>query len=111
VRTAYSRRLNGLATAWPAAAAQLFLSGPRLRLWVAATGFPRPGGYRLGLDPAKDLLAVDAALVRAGLAGRVSDDGRAYVIVGRRRLTRLAELVGERPEAAPPEFWPGGAAA
>ncbi|BCJ43918.1 hypothetical protein GCM10010168_67210 [Actinoplanes ianthinogenes] len=111
VRTAYSRRLNALATAWPAAAAQLFLSGPRLRLWVAATGYPRPGGYRLGLDPAKDPLAVDAALVRAGLAGRVTDDGQGYVIVGRRRLTRLAELVGERPEAAPAEFWPGGAAA
>ncbi|GAA4596280.1 hypothetical protein BJY16_001960 [Actinoplanes octamycinicus] len=111
VRTAYSRRLNALAAAWPAAAAQLFLSGPRLRLWVAATGYPRPGGYRLGLDPAKDLAAVDSALIRAGLAGRVSEDKRSYVIAGRRRLTRLAELVGERPEAAPAEFWPGGAAA
>ncbi|WIM96816.1 hypothetical protein ACTOB_000284 [Actinoplanes oblitus] len=111
VRTAYSRRLNALASAWPAAAAQLFLSGPRLRLWVAATGCPRPGGYRLGLDPGKDTRAVDAALIRAGLAGRVSEDQRFYVIAGRRRLTRLAELVGERPEAAPAEFWPGGAAA
>ncbi|MFI1994606.1 hypothetical protein [Actinoplanes sp. NPDC020271] len=111
VRTAYSRRLNALATAWPDAAAQLFLSGPRLRLWVAAAGLPRPGGFRLGLDPAKDPVEVDAALVRVGLAGRVSDDGRSYVIVGRRRLTRLAELVGERPEAAPPEMWPGGAGA
>ena len=36
VRTAYSNRLSGLARAWPAAAGQLFLSGPRLRLWVAA---------------------------------------------------------------------------
>jgi hypothetical protein len=111
VRTAYSRRLNALATAWPDAAAQLFLSGPRLRLWVAAAGRPRPGGFRLGLDPAKDPLAVDAALVRAGLAGRVSEDGRSYLIIGRRRLTRLAELVGERPESAPPEMWPGGAGA
>jgi hypothetical protein len=111
VRTAYSRRLNGLAKAWPEAAAQLFLSGPRLRLWVAAAGLPRPGGFRLGLDPAKDPVEVDAALVRAGLAGRVSDDGRSYLIVGRRRLTRLAELVGERPDAAPPEMWPGSAGA
>ncbi|SNS18601.1 hypothetical protein [Actinoplanes regularis] len=111
VRTAYSRRLNALARAWPEAAAELFLSGPRLRLWVAAAGSPRPGGYRLGLDPARDGLAVDAALVRAGLAGRVSEDGRSYLITGRRRLTRLAELVGERPEAAPSEVWPGGASA
>ncbi|MEV6349824.1 hypothetical protein [Actinoplanes sp. NPDC051851] len=111
VRTAYSRRLNGLARAWPDAAAQLFLSGPRLRLWAAASGAPAGTGYALGLDPAKDGPAVDAALVRAGLAGRMSDDGRSYLITGRRRLTRLAELVGERPEAAPEELWPGGAGA
>ncbi len=108
VRTAYSRRLNGLALAWPGASGRLFLSGPRMRLWVAATGEPRPGGYRLGLDPGDDRAGVVAALVRAGLAGRVSDDGRHYVISGRRRLRRLAELVGERPSAAPEEFWPGG---
>jgi hypothetical protein len=108
VRTAYSRRLNGLARAWPEASAQLFLSGPRLRLWVAAAGSPRPGGWVLGLDPDKDRHAVEAALVRAGLAGRVSDDGRRYLISGARRLRRLAELVGERPPAAPEEFWPGG---
>ncbi|MDI6100584.1 hypothetical protein QLQ12_18400 [Actinoplanes sp. NEAU-A12] len=111
VRTAYSRRLNGLARAWPEASAQLFLSGPRMRLWVAAAGGPRPGGYALGLDPGKDRHVVEAALVRAGLAGRVSDDGRRYLITGARRLRRLAELVGERPSAAPEEFWPGGALA
>ena len=116
VRTAYSRRLNGLARSWPAAAGDLFLSGPRLRLWVAAAGRPRLGGYGLGLDrgksePGKEHEAVDAALARAGLAGRVSDDGRCYVITGRRRLKRLAELVGDPPEAAPDELWPGGATA
>lgn len=111
VLTAYSRRLNGLARAWPEAAAQLFLSGPRLRLWVAAAGEPVPGGYALGLDPAKDPAEIDAALVRAGLAGRVSPGGRRYLIMGKRRLARLAELVGERPPAAPPDRWPGGARA
>ena len=111
VLTAYSSRLNGLARAWPAAAAQLFLSGPRLRLWVAAAGVPVPGGYALGLDPAKDPAQIDAALVRAGLAGRVSDHGRRYLIMGRRRVVRLAELVGERPASAPENLWPGGAAA
>jgi hypothetical protein len=111
VRTAYSQRLNSLARAWPAAAGKLFLSGPRLRLWVAAAGEPRPGGWALGLDPEKDRHAVEAALVRAGLAGRFTDDGGHYLIVGRRRLRRLAELVGERPAAAPAEAWPGGATA
>jgi hypothetical protein len=115
VVTAYSSRLNPLARAWPAAAAQLFLSGPRLRLWVAAAGVPVPGGYALGLGAAKhtpeELRAIDAALVRSGLAGRLSEDGRHYVIAGRRRLRRLAELVGDRPAAAPPELWPDGAGA
>lgn len=111
VLTAYSRRLNGLANFWPDAAAQLFLSGPRLRLWVAAAGEPVTGGYALGLDPAKDVAVIDAALVRAGLAGRVTDAGSRYLIMGKRRLRRLAELVGERPEAAPEHLWPGGAGA
>jgi hypothetical protein len=111
VLTAYSRRLNSLARGWPEAAAQLFLSGPRLRLWVAAAGEPVTSGYALGLDPGKDPVAVDAALVRAGLAGRRSADGQHYLIMGKRRLRRLAELVGERPAAAPAHLWPGGARA
>jgi hypothetical protein len=111
VLTAYSSRLIGLARAWPEVSEQLFLSGPRLRLWVAAAGEPIPGGYALGLDPGKDVAAIDAALVRAGLAGRLSDDGTHMRIMGKRRVRRLAELVGERPEAAPEEMWPGSAAA
>jgi hypothetical protein len=111
VRTAYSSRLNALARAWPAAADQLFLSGPRLRLWVAAAGRPVDGGYALGLDADDPVSTVDAALRRAGLAGAVSDHGRDYLISGRRRLHRLAELVGDRPQAAPEGCWPGGAPA
>jgi hypothetical protein len=111
VRTAYSSRLNGLARSWPAAAHELFLSGPRLRLWVAAAGRPMADGYALGLGPGEDPAIIDAALVRAGLAGTVSDDGRYYLILGRKRLKRLAELVGERPGEAPAAFWPSGVAA
>ncbi|MFI7539702.1 hypothetical protein [Actinoplanes sp. NPDC049599] len=111
VRTAYSSRLNGLARAWPPAGDRLFLTGAQLRLWVAAAGAPRPEGYALGLDPDGNLDKVaDAALTRLGLAGTVQA-GPAYVIAGRRRLARLAELVGERPAAAPERLWPGGAAA
>ena len=110
VRTAYSSRLNPLARAWPPPADRLFLTGPQLRLWVAAAGSPRPEGYALGLDPDGflDRLAGDA-LTRLGLAGSVQA-GPAYVIAGRRRLARLAELVGERPAAAPERLWPGAAA-
>jgi hypothetical protein len=108
VRTAYSSRLDTLASSWPAAAHQLFLSGPRLRLWVAAAGLPTAEGYALGLDPLEDPSIADAALVRAGLAGTVSDDGRYYLILGRKRLARLAELVGERPKEAPAALWPSG---
>ncbi len=111
VRTAYSRRLNGLARTWPPPPGKLFLNGPRLRLWVAAAGIPRPQGYALGLNPDGSLdKAVDAALTRVGLAGTIQA-GPAYVIAGRRRLARLAELVGERPGAAPARLWPGGATA
>ncbi len=114
VRTAYSSRLKALALAWPTAADQLFLSGPRLRLWVAAGGRPVDGGYALGLDPGYGpgtSEAAGAALRRAGLEGVLSNHGRDYLIMGRLRLARLAELVGERPAAAPEAFWPGGPAA
>jgi hypothetical protein len=103
--------LNGLARAWPPPAGRLFLSGPRLRLWVAAAGRPAPGGYALGIDPVDNPEIADSALVRAGLAGTVSDQGRYYLISGRKRLRRLAELVGERPAAAPEQLWPSGATA
>ena len=111
VRTAYSSRLNGLARAWPAVADHLFLSGPRLRLWVAAAGRPVDGGYALGVDPDDPVIPVDAALRRTGLDGVLSDQGLLYLISGRRRLNRLAELVGDRPAAAPEGLWPGGAGA
>jgi hypothetical protein len=103
--------LNTLARSWPEAAGGLFLSGPRLRLWVAAAGYPTADGFRLGLAADQDPAVVDAALVRAGLAGSVSDDRRSYLIMGERRLARLAELVGQRPPEAPVEAWPGGAPA
>ena len=111
VRTAYSSRLNGLARAWPPPPDRLFLSGPRLRLWVAAAGEPRSGGYALRLDPVDNPGIADSALVRAGLAGTVSDQGLYYLISGKKRLRRLAELVGVRPPAAPQALWPGGATA
>jgi hypothetical protein len=114
VRTAYSSRLSGLGRAWldgttKRAPDRFFLSGPRLRLWAVAAGSMRPGGYVLGLGPddsGRTWETVDAALTRAGVPGVVLDTVAAYRITGRRRLARLAELVGERPSAAPAGAWP-----
>jgi hypothetical protein len=104
-----------------------FLNGPRLRLWVAAAGSHDPPGYLLRLgasdeatwDPVGGALAaagVPAVLVGprtpagppspAGSSSSGGAGGPAYRIIGRRRLARLAELVGERPPAAPAEAWP-----
>ncbi|MFI5494349.1 hypothetical protein [Actinoplanes sp. NPDC051859] len=111
VGTAYSSRLNGLARSWPPPDGRIFLDGSRLRLWVAAAGAPRAEGYALGLDPDRALAdPVHDALTHVGLMGTIQA-GPAYVIAGRRRLARLAELIGERPVAAPERLWPGGAAA
>jgi hypothetical protein len=115
VRTAYSSRLSGLGRAWLDGTAKrapdrFFLSGPRLRLWAVAAGSPRPGGYELRLgadDSGRTWDTVDAALTRAGVPGVVLDTSAVYRITGRRRLARLAELVGERPSAAPAGVWPG----
>jgi hypothetical protein len=113
VRTAYSSRLSGLGRAWldgaaKRAPARFFLTGPRLRLWAVAGGSMQPGGYvlRLGADDGQQCWdTVDGALTRAGVPG-VMVGGPAYRITGRRRLARLAELVGERPPAAPAGAWP-----
>jgi hypothetical protein len=108
VRTAYSSLLAPLAAAWTAGGVPRFfhLDGRRLRLWVAAGGRPDGAGFTLLMpaEPARE--AVAAALARAGLAARTVADPPGYRIAGRRRLARLAELVGDRPAAAPAECWP-----
>ena len=73
--------------------------------------FSGTAGFLLGLGPGDDEWSptVRAALAAVGMPTAVSepeDGGPAFRIAGRRRLTRLAELVGERPSAAPPEAWP-----
>jgi hypothetical protein len=110
VHSAYTTRLLGLAAAWrDGPPAGLHLNGQALRLWVAAAGSPSDDGFRLGLrraagEPAWS--AVGAALSAAGLAAALVVAGPAYRITGRRRLARLAELVGDPPPAAPPDIWP-----
>ncbi|MGC4804788.1 hypothetical protein [Micromonospora sp. DT233] len=121
VRTSYTSRLAPLATAWlpdpppPVAVkrppAGLHLNGRRLRLWVAAAGTADPPGFllRLGLADAVSQERVGAGLAAVGLPGALLDaeaGGPAYRITGRRRLARLADLIGDPPPTAPAHDWP-----
>ncbi|HEY8474938.1 MAG TPA: hypothetical protein VIL37_20270 [Natronosporangium sp.] len=113
VRTAYTTRLIRLADAWrDGPPAGLHLHGQVLRLWVAAAGVAGPDGYLLGLNAARqsDWPPLGGALAAAGLAAALVASGTpeapAYRITGRKRLARLAELVGDRPAAAPADRWP-----
>jgi hypothetical protein len=117
VRTAYTALLAPLGLAWLRGAIKypppgFALDGRRLRLWVTAAGWPdTSGGYVLRLGPSDEpsWAPVGAALAALGLAGvllSVRAGGPAYRIEGRRRLVRLAEMVGEAPAQAPPGMWP-----
>ncbi|MFY1673632.1 hypothetical protein ACN27G_27355 [Plantactinospora sp. WMMB334] len=120
VQTSYSTLLAPLGAAWlretvKRPPANFFLTGPRLRIWVAAAGTPEPLGFLLRLGAADEACwePVGAALAAIGLPAVLLDAGAggpAYRITGRRRLARLAELVGDRPPAAPPGQWPGSVA-
>jgi hypothetical protein len=112
VRTAYTGVLAPLASVWlPAAVKQppanFFLDGVRLRLWFAAAGALTDGAVLLRLG-AHDLNCAVPAL-RALLTLAVPAEllrGPVLRITGRRRLARVAELVGDRPAMAPPDAWP-----
>ncbi|MEV0713466.1 hypothetical protein [Asanoa sp. NPDC050611] len=117
VRTSYSTALAALGVAWLRGAVKrpppnFFLDGRRLRLWAAAAGAPDEAGYalRLGANDEGQWDQVGAALAAVGLPAALLGPragGPAYRVTGRRRLARLAELVGDRPAPAPQECWPG----
>jgi hypothetical protein len=111
VRTAFRVDLLGLAEEWTKegekfAPSGLNLDGGALRLWVLAAGGWLGSSYLLGLDP----LAVDTydtvrgALAAAGLPATLQ--GAGLRISGRRRLRRLAELVGGSPSGEAEAHWP-----
>jgi hypothetical protein len=116
VRTAYSAALAPLGTSWLRGAvkrppAGFALDGRKLRLWTAASGNPDGNrAYVLGLGSEEDGWAVVVrALVNVGLRGELLGPragGPAYRIVGRRRLNRLAEMVGDPPPEIPAGVWP-----
>jgi hypothetical protein len=124
VRSAYTAVLAPLGAAWLRGAVKLpppgfWLDGPRLRLWVLAAGHADPLGFTLRLAPPSGAssrsgddpswVPVGVALAEAGLPALllgVRAGGPGYRIAGRRRIGRLAELVGDRPPGVPDEGWP-----
>ncbi len=116
VRTAYAAVLAPLAAGWlrgasKAAPRPLRLDGRRLRLWMIAVGYREPAGVvlRLGHDESLVWPAAGRALAALGLPAELIGaraGGPAYRIVGRRRIARLGELVGEPPVRAPADIWP-----
>lgn len=114
VRTAFRADLLPLAEEWTKegekfAPTALTLDGGALRMWALAAGAWLGGSYLLGLDPdAPDTYdTVRGALATAGLPATLHvGEGPGLRVSGRRRLRRLAELVGTAPSQAAETHWP-----
>jgi hypothetical protein len=116
VRTAFAASLLPLATRWTCGAVKAVppgwqLDGASLRLWVLAAGTSEGRSYLLGVDPHAPNThgPLTAALAVVGLAATLlgpRTGGPALRVSGRRRIARLAELVGEAPPDTPTELWP-----
>ncbi|HEV7906568.1 MAG TPA: hypothetical protein VGP03_00370 [Pseudonocardiaceae bacterium] len=116
VRTAFRTDLSGLAARWLRGAVkgvprEFDLDGSVLRLWALSAGKWVESGYVLGLDPhAPDTHEpLHAALAASGLPSTllgVRGGGPALRVTGRRRLARLAELVGSPPRGVAEDTWP-----
>lgn len=102
------RWLDGVTKVMPAG---VQLSAGMLRCWAIASGRPAPIGYLLGLDPQapeihESLAGCCAAIGLAGSLLGPRAGGPAVRIVGHRRCSRLAELVGTPPPEAPAGGFP-----
>ncbi|MBV9869890.1 MAG: hypothetical protein JO214_04635 [Frankiaceae bacterium] len=116
VGTPWLPELRALADSWTRGAVKYpptgwALDGLRLRWWALSSGHSANGMYIFSLGPNDEhaWLAIGSALAVAGLPGLLVGpraDGPAYRIVGRRRLLRLLELVGDRPDGVPADAWP-----
>jgi hypothetical protein len=118
VRTAHSARLGPLAPAWRAGAGQRVprafrLGGGALRLWAQVVGRRvNSTSYLLPIGPYDEIDrdALGAALALLGLGAQLAvtrgSTGALYRIVGKRRLERLIELIGDPPKQAPADIWP-----
>lgn len=117
VRTAYSPLLVALAETWThrgvvVAPAGLALDAHELRLWVMAAGRREsPTSYVLPVRHSVGAREpIGAALAALGLGAQlVSPRGYgnlSYRIVGKRRITRLVEMIGDPPKLVPRDIWP-----
>jgi hypothetical protein len=116
VRTPWLADLLPIADGWTRGAVKVpptgwVLDGARLRWWCIAEGVAGADMYtlHLGASDQQSWLAVGSALAIAGVPGVLVGpraDGPAYRIVGRRRLGRLVELVGDPPPGVPADAWP-----
>ncbi len=119
VRTPYSSLLAPLATAWLRGAVKLpppgfALEGRRLRLWMMAAGYLEQGAVTLRIGRCEEpvTLVMQRALASIGLPSDIVGassrvGGPSLRINGRRRIARLAELIGDPPPSASPDAWPG----
>lgn len=117
VRTPYSATLAPIATAWLRGALKLpppgfAMNGRRLRLWTVAAGY-RDGfdlTLRLGRCEGSVEIIMQRALGAVGLPTEIlagnARSGPALRMSGRRRLARLAEIIGDPPPTAPEGVWP-----
>jgi hypothetical protein len=116
VGTPWLPELRPVADAWSRGAVKhpptgWALDGPRLRWWCIGSGRCIADMYIFALGPNDERawLAIGSALAAAGVPGALVGpraDGPAYRVVGRRRLARLLELVGDRPTGVPEDGWP-----
>lgn len=107
VRTAYTGVLAPLGAAWLRGAVKqpptdFALDGARLRMWYAAAGTRDDDTLTLRVGTSDEACHPVALRLLAvlGVSGELVR-GPAVKINGRRRLARFAELVGDRPAAAP----------
>jgi len=112
VRTAFSAALAPHAARWMRGANEVpplgfVLSPGGLRLWAVASGWADGAGYVLRTAAPDDAvhLAAGAQLARLGLAAVSLSHRPGWRITSLKRLRRLAEMVGEPPRDAGPD-WP-----
>lgn len=116
VRTPFRADLTELARQWLRGAVksvpEAFVpDGSALRIWALTAGRLDPGGYSLGLDPHAQEThePLVMALARSGIPAKLIGaraGGPALRVTGRRRIERLAELVGPTPDGAIERTWP-----
>jgi hypothetical protein len=116
VRTAITELLSPQAARWIRGASlrvplDLALSAAGLRMWAIATGRTEESGYLLATADPDGLLHRAAGRQLAGLGVAAVDVGvkgrPGWRVTSAKRLRRLAELVGEPPTQAGPD-WPAG---